>query len=113
MSYTKVLKVFTYLSRELKEHGFTLHSEGWQPANLIYFYVDAEPLSQEVVRQGPPATQEKDAEKFKEKNENTFLQNGFCLFKEERPFTVAEDLVQHLLASEFVQSRVAHITLHH
>jgi tRNA nucleotidyltransferase (CCA-adding enzyme) len=108
VSYTKILKVKEHLERSLHEHDFIVRHSGWNIPSLIYFILPKQPLSKTRIRKGPPATQEKDVEKFKEANRESkvFEKEKFYYVQEARAFTDAKELLAFLLQDDFVQSRV-------
>lgn len=106
---TRILKVFEFLDRHLQLNEFMVRESNWfygEEASYLYYFVDATLLESIVIRQGPPLSLPNDVQKFKEVHNDAFVHHERICAPMKRDFTNAYDCFNHLVSSEFVQSRV-------
>jgi len=105
----KLLKVFNFFRKELKDAEFDVRDNNWYWDKGIksYFYFKiAKDLDKEQIIEGPPAEMKDFVVDFKKKHKKTFVKSGRVCAKEKRNFVKAIDLIKELLKNEYVKERV-------
>lgn len=107
---TKLLKAHRYLVRQARLAGFGVLGEGFEfdgREAFCFLVVEREPLASTFVRDGPPASQKLDAERFRQahRGREVFEQGGRLQVRLQRPFTTLAGLFGALATGEYVKGR--------
>lgn len=112
---SKILKVFEYLSLELKKNDFKILNEGWNFNNktILFFDIDKNPLSETIKHKGPPTNNKECFEKFKQtwKNYKVQEENGTSYVIIPRKYKDPKELIKELIHSNYVKEKVKSISL--
>jgi len=108
---TKIFKIYEYLKEKLNE--FEVKESGWnwikKEKAVLYFKLKTKKLNKKYIHYGPPINIIKGVERFKQKYENTKIQNDRIYTELEREFITAESLVKHLIRDNYIQPRCKNI----
>ncbi|MEE9525393.1 MAG: CCA tRNA nucleotidyltransferase [Candidatus Woesearchaeota archaeon] len=111
---SKVLKVVTFLNKELLKKDFKVKGYGWHwdkgKFAYLWYDVDSKKLDSFVVKQGPPIKIENHAKKFKKMYRNSKVVKGRLIAKVKREFRDANLLLKKLIKEKYVKERVKKIS---
>ena len=104
---TKLLLVFEYLKRYLKD--FDIITSGWKwdkEKKAQYWYVLKErKLSETMLRPGPPVQMADAVNNFKKTHKKTFIKNKRIMAQIKRPYRTPEQAVQAAAKDTYVKQR--------
>lgn len=111
---TKCLKVFEFIKNNLEKHEFKILFSDWEfdvDKATLFFVIEDEKLSKEIILKGPPILEESFIEDFKKKHKQTFVKDNRIYAIEKREYRVAKDLLKVLINSSYVMERVLDISM--
>ncbi len=112
----KLLKIYDFLTGELKKHDFEiLQSEWeWDKKNdaVFYFLLSSKGLSKFIDVKGPSLKINNHIENFKRAHKKTFIRSGRILALEKRKYLIPEDLLKSTIKNNFVKERSRSIEFH-
>lgn len=106
---SKVLKVFAYINKRIKEEGFELVDCDWSFENrLLWYYVKDEILSEYKKHYGPPVKEEKHLELFKKKWKGyEFYDDGARVFvRVKRKYRDLKGFFKNLVKDPYIKENV-------
>ena len=109
----KLLKVYTFMNRKIKNEEFNILECGWEFKNncVIYFIIEKKILSSTVTLNGPPLSSKNNVKAFKEKHKNCFVSSGRVFAREKRKYRKINLLIKDLIKDDYVSKRVRKIIL--
>ena len=109
----KILKVFEYIEKKIKENDFNLVDSGWQwnETATLWFITEDEPVSDERLQIGPPVAKTCDSGSFRKKHRNTFIKNNRLYANVKRKYIKSEKLIAALINEAYVKEKTGKITL--
>ncbi len=112
---SKLLKSLEFVEKELVKKEFKLYEKGWKwdksKKALFWYIVDKKPLSEYVIKQGPPLALKKHVYNFKKQYKGkTFTKKGKILAKVKRDYKDASKLVKELIKDKYVKEKVKSIS---
>ncbi len=112
---SKLLKSLEFIEKELIKKEFKIYEKGWKwdkaKKVLFWFIVDKKPLSEYVIKQGPPLNLKKHVYNFKKQYKGkTFTKKGKILAKVKRDYREVEKLVKDLIKNRYVKEKIKSIS---
>lgn len=105
----KLRKAHEYIQKQLELNGFTLIDSGWQwqkgKLAMFWYLLPDKPLDEEKIHTGPPLKATHDAARFKEKYSDCYVKDNRLYVKTKRRFIQPLELVQHLVAQDYISER--------
>lgn len=106
---SKLLKIYEFLSKKLKEQNFKIIKKEWEwdKKNPAYFYLllDKKPLGDLIEIEGPPMKMKEHINNFRKLHKKTFIKSGKIYSVEKRKFSAAEDLIKGIFKEQFIKER--------
>lgn len=109
----KLLKVYNFIKKKIKEGEFNILESGWEFKNdgIFYFIIEKRTLSSTITLNGPPLNIKNNVLKFKKKHKNCFITGGKVFARETRKYRKANFLIKDLIKDKYVKERVKRIVL--
>jgi tRNA nucleotidyltransferase (CCA-adding enzyme) len=109
----KLLKVYTFMNRKIKNEEFNILECGWEFKNncVIYFIIEKKILASTIIVNGPPLDSRKNVKEFKKKHKNYFSSSGRIFAREKRKYMKAYLLIKDLIKDKYIKERVNRIIL--
>ena len=102
----KLLKCYEFLKKNLE--GYGIKASGWD-WNLFYFVVEQEMMPKVQIRKGPPITLQENAQDFKKKNKDTYLEQGILYARVPTEHPLLHDCVASAVKDPYVLEKVKSI----
>lgn len=109
----KCLKACEYMQKQMYLHGFHIDGMEFEFAKRAhcFFALEQENLDEEERIIGPPLDMEDHVEQFKQRHPETYDDEERIYATEQRDFTNARDLLEHLCRTQYVRARTRKVTL--
>lgn len=111
----KLLKVFQYINKQLKNYEFTVLDTGWEwnkkEEAILYFMTPPGELEEKKLRQGPPVQAKENSDGFKQKHPGAWEENGRLYAYVKRDYTHPQQLIRDLIEDEYVKEKVNSIRI--
>ena len=108
---SKILKIYSYLERKLKEFDFNVVKSGWEfnSESLLYYIVKDEILSDIVLHHGPPLNREKYVKAFKKKHKNHIVVDGKVMVELKRKVKDLRDFSRIIKKDKYIADKASRI----
>ena len=107
---SKILKAFKYLKSGLKKVGFDITDSGWSwnksKKVLYWFVVKQDKLPYTRIIEGPPLDKTKGCDDFKNKYDNTYVENERLFTKEKIKSRLLEENIKTISNNDYFKNKI-------